>query len=321
MLLGDVLEFRHGPQREALLAAEEVVRDVGAALAPGSRVIIVPGNHDHRLLGPWLERRTRKPPAAPLGLQSPVDWRAGEPLAKLARWLAPAELEVAYPGFWLREDVYAIHGHYADRHTTVPMLERLGAGAMARIVGEGPAGPRGTEGYEAVLAPIYAWLDAIAQAGGPILGASSHGVSAEAWRALAGSGRRRGLRRRAIGAAFPALIAGLNRARIGPLSADLSTVGLRRAGLGALGEVLLALGVDARHVIFGHTHRAGPLPADDHSEWRSLTGAQLINVGSWVHEPNFIGPEPHLSPYRPGFGVRLGDDGPPELVNLLDRSG
>jgi hypothetical protein len=313
-----VLEFRHGPEREALLVAEPVLRDVGAALSPGSRVIIAPGNHDHRLLGPWLERRARKGSPPPLGLQSRVDWRAGEPLAKLARWLAPAELEVAYPGVWLRDDVYAIHGHYADRHTTVPMLERLGAGAMARIVREGPAGPRGGEDYEAVLAPIYAWLDAIAQSGRPMLGAGSHGASAEAWRALAGSGRRRGLRRRAIGVAFPALIAGLNRARIGPLSADLSNAGMRRARLAALGEVLLALEVDARHVISGHTHRAGPLPADQHSEWRSITGAQLINVGSWVHEPNFVGPEPHLSPYRPGFAARLGDDGPPELVNLLD---
>jgi hypothetical protein len=327
LLLGDVLEFRHGPQRDALLAAEPVLRDVGAALAPGSRVIIVPGNHDHLLLGPWLERRANAappdpsdPPAPALGLQSPVDWRAGEPLARLAGWLAPAELEVAYPGYWLREDVYAIHGHYADRHTTVPMLERLGAGAMAAIVGDGPAGPRRAEDYEAVLAPIYAWLDAIAQVGGPMLGRSSHGASAEAWRALAGSGRGRGVRRRAAAVAFPALVAVLDRTRIGPLSSDLSTVALRRAGLKAVGEVLLALGVDARYVIFGHTHRAGPLVSDDRSEWRAIIGAQLTNVGSWVHEPNFLGAEPHRSPYRPGFCAMLGDDGPPQLVNLLDAT-
>jgi hypothetical protein len=318
VLLGDVLELRQGPQREALLAAKDVLQAVGAALASGTQVIIVPGNHDHRLLGPWFERRAREGARPALGAQSRVDWRAGEPLAELAGWLAPAELEVCYPGYWLREDVYAFHGHYADRHTTVPMLERLGAGAMAAIVGEGPAGPRSAEDYERVLAPLYAWLDAVAQAGGPMLGRSSHGASTQAWRALAGSGRRRSVRGRAAAAAFPVLIAALNRSRIGPLSADLSSAGLRCAGLRAIGEVLLRLGVDARHVIFGHTHRAGPLASDDRSEWRAIVGAQLTNVGSWVHEPNFLGSEPRRSPYRPGFCIKLGDDGPPKLGNLLD---
>jgi hypothetical protein len=313
-----VLELRHGPQREALLAARELLQAVGRALSPGTPVIIVPGNHDHGLLGPWFERQARHGSPPPLGLQSAVDWRAGEPLAQLARWLEPAELEVSYPGYWLREDVYAIHGHYADRHTTVPMLERLGAGAMAAIVGEGPAGPGSAEDYEGVLSPLYAWLDAVAQVGGPMLGRSSHGASAEAWRALAGSGRRRGVRRRAAAAAFPALIAALNRSRIGPLSADLSSAGLRRAGLGAVGEVLLRLGVDAPYVLFGHTHRAGPLAPDDRSEWRAIAGAQLTNVGCWVHEPNFLGSEPRRSPYRPGFCARVGDAGAPELGNLLD---
>ena len=64
---------------------------------------------------------------------------------------------------WLRDDVYAIHGHYGDRHTTVPMFERLGAGAMARIVRDSADGLARAEDYEAVLAPIYAWIHAIAQ--------------------------------------------------------------------------------------------------------------------------------------------------------------
>ena len=82
-------------------------------------------------------------------------------------------LDVAYPGCWLRDDVYALHGHYSDRHATVPMFERLGAGAMARLAGEGPGGPQSAEDYEAILGPMYAWLDAIAQTGGPRLGAGS----------------------------------------------------------------------------------------------------------------------------------------------------
>ena len=56
--------------------------------------------------------------------------------------LAPRTVRVAYPGVWLRDDVYATHGHYIDRHITVPMLERLAAGAMRRVVALNPEGPR-----------------------------------------------------------------------------------------------------------------------------------------------------------------------------------
>src|SRR5581483_8719831 len=101
----------------------------------------------------------------------------------------------AYPGVWLRPDVYAFHGHYGDRHTTVPMFERLGAGAMARIVGEPGGGPGSAEDYEAVLGPMYAWIHGVAQRRGAGMGRSSHGPSSRAWRALNG-GRRRGLRAR-----------------------------------------------------------------------------------------------------------------------------
>jgi hypothetical protein len=317
VLLGDVVELRRGPAREALAIARPAVSELAAALAPGARVTIVPGNHDHRLLVPWLERRARDRDPAALGLEAAVDWRAGEPLARLAGWLAPpgsgVQLDVAYPGCWLRNDVYATHGHYSDRHTTVPMFERLGAGAMARIVGERPGGPQSAEDYEAILDPMYAWLDALAETGGVVSG----GGSAAAWRALRARDGRLGLRRRAARAAFPAIVAGLNRAGLGPLSADLSPDALRRSRLRAAGEVVLRLGVEARHVVFGHSHRAGPLPADDGAEWRSVTGATLTNTGCWVHETTFLGPDPSLSPYRPGFAATVTDTGPPLLANLL----
>ena len=74
----------------------------------------------------------------------------------------------------------------------------------------------------------------------------------------------------------------------------------------------------APHVIFGHTHRAGPLAGDDESEWRTVAGGRLHNTGNWVHDPGFLGRDPSRSPYRPGFAIRVGATGPPELVNLLD---
>jgi hypothetical protein len=151
VLLGDAIELRHGPLRDALGAASELFCSLGKAV---DEVVLVPGNHDHRLAEPWFARRGLDGAAAPLGLEAAVDWRAGEPLQAIAGWLGAARLRVAYPGVWLRDDVYATHGHYLDRHTTVPMLERLGAGVMARIVSESSAGPRCAEDYGATLAPI-----------------------------------------------------------------------------------------------------------------------------------------------------------------------
>ncbi len=317
VLLGDVIELRHGPMRDALDAAAPVLAAIGEALGAEGEVVVVPGNHDHELVRAWSDRVARRSAVPALGLSTTLDWRAGEPLAAVARALKPATMGASYPGVWLRDDVYALHGHYGDRHTTVPMLERLGAGAMALIVGQPDSEPSRAEDYEAVLAPLYAWIHAIAQTGGPELGRSSHGTSARAWGALAGA-RQAGWRRRALGAGFPVAIAALNRAGLGPLRAELSGSELRRAGVRAAGDVVGRLGIDARYALFGHTHRAGPLARDDRSEWTVASRTDLINTGCWVEEPAFVGRDPGASPYRAGFAVRVGDDGPPELINLLD---
>ncbi|MGI8505579.1 MAG: metallophosphoesterase [Solirubrobacteraceae bacterium] len=317
VLLGDLLELRHGPQRDALRAAREPLTEIATALGPGTEVLIVPGNHDHALLAAWFQRRARGGPPAPLELETEVDWRPGEPLAELAGWFDGARVRSAYPGVWLRPDVYATHGHYADLHLTMPTIERLAAGVMGRIVGLPADGPRSAEEYEAALAPIYAWIHALAQRIAPELGGSLHGGSVKGWSALTGPGRR-GLRRRAVAAGFPVLVAACNRAGIGPLRADLSGAALRRSGLRGLELALGGLAIQAPHVIFGHTHRAGPLPGDDGAEWRTATGTQLINSGCWVQEPSFLGRDPARSPYRVGFCVWVSGEGPPELANLLD---
>jgi hypothetical protein len=323
VLLGDVVELRQGPARDALAVARPVLRALGTALGADGEVVVVAGNHDHHVLAGWVDRRSRTDPPAPLGLEQAVDWRAGELLAEIVDTLAPASVRAAYPGVWLAGDVYAMHGHYCDPHTTVPMFERLGAGVMRRITGLTDGGPRCVDDYEAILAPIYAWLYTLAQHGGPSLGRSSHGASAQAWRVLEGNPRRRPtrrarLRRRGALLAFPAALALLNRAQLGPLHADLSGPELRRAALRACGEAIGRLGIEARDVVFGHTHRAGPLPGDERDDWVAASGPRLINTGCWVHEPSFLGPRPDESPYRAGFAVALDDDAPPRLLNLLD---
>ncbi len=79
------------------------------------------------------------------------------------------------------------------------------------------------------------------------------------------------------------------------------------------------LGLRPTYAIFGHTHRAGPLPLDDPTEWVTSSGVQLINCGCWVNETvDFLVEEPAANPYRRGFAVELDDDGPPRLVNLLE---
>lgn len=311
VLLGDLVELRQGPLERVLDMALPVLRGLGQALHRGQEVVIVPGNHDHALLGP---RRTRRPPR---GLESAVNWQAGEPLAALSHALRGAHVRACYPGAWLREDVYATHGHYLDRHITVPLLERLGAATAALLLGDPP--PQGQaqaaiEHYEAVLAPMYALIDAVAQRGL----STGLGMQARVWRSLESGRRQGGWRQRSAGLLLPGAVGLLNRIGLGPLKADLSSAELRRAGLRAFDEVLRRLAPGAEHVIFGHTHRAGPLPGDDRSEWVSTTGASLVNSGSWVQSPELIGPRPHMSPYRPGFAVVVADKSAPEVVNLLD---
>lgn len=312
VLLGDSLELRAGSIGRVLEVAEPVLAELGAALGAEKEVVVVAGNHDHRLLGPWRERRAATDGSPSLGLETSVEWAAGEPLDVVARALGPARVTASYPGVWLREDVYAIHGHYLDLHITVPIMERLGAGLMRRLL-RAPA-PAAAEDYEAVLGPMYAWVDAVAEAGA----GTGLGLQSRVWSGVQRGRRRRTVRQRSMAAAVPLAVAAFNRAGMGPLRADLSGPELRRAGLSAFGQVLGRLDVPAEHVIFGHTHRAGPLVADDPVEWRSAAGNSIHNTGSWVFARFFLGSSPGDSPYRPGFAYLVGDQGPPELVNLLD---
>ena len=94
----------------------------------------------------------------------------------------------------------------------------------------------------------------------------------------------------------------MNRLGLGPFGADISAHELRRAGLRAMGEVVSRLGVqDARHVIFGHTHRAGPLPGESEGWWLP-GGARLTNTGSWIYERRVRGRRRAGEPLLAGTG-------------------
>ncbi|HEY4824085.1 MAG TPA: metallophosphoesterase [Solirubrobacteraceae bacterium] len=348
VLLGDVLELRHGPPREALAVARPFFEELGQALA-GRELVLVAGNHDHALIEPWLALRAELPEPRPLGLEQLIDPAEASPaVERLAGWARPAHVRFAYPGLWLRPDVYAMHGHYLDCHLTVPTIERLSVGVMSRLMGR-PAGAFERVGdYEAVTAPMYAWRHAVAR--DALTGDALNGMgTVHAWRALSGSdgagrnarnGARAGTRARlaAIGAnlrtralvhGFPLAVAALNRAGLGPLNAEVSSGELRGAGLRAMGEVAARVGLGDAYVVFGHTHRAGPLPGDDASEWigapratagatpSGSSGARLVNVGCWTYDSIFLTRKRGESPYWPGTCALIGDTGPPELRRLL----
>ena len=311
VLLGDVLELRHGPRREALAAARVFFEDLGRVLA-GREIVVLAGNHDHALVEPWLERRSEHAAPGPLELEQRFAASEASPmLAQLAEWAAPARLTAAYPGLWIRPDVYATHGHYLDCHLTVPTLERLGIGAMGRVLRRPARAFAGPDDYEAVTNPVFAWIDAIARQA-PTGDALNGGMTVRAWRALRGvedtagaaidgggdrdsrngpaahTGSPRSAARCAhvpSSARFPLAVAALNRAGLGPLHRRFSSGELRRAGLRAMGEVAARLGCGDAYVMFGHTHRAGPLARRrSASEWGVPGGARLVNSGCWSYD-------------------------------------
>src|SRR3954465_8178973 len=187
VILGDGLELRDGPHRDALTLAGPLFEDLGRALGSDGELLMLGGNHDHGLVAGWIDGRLLTEPAGFLGLEQRIEPRDAGPLAAaLAERAAPARMQLAYPGVWLRDDVFAIHGHYSDLHTTVPTFERLAAGAMARWIVRLPTDAAAPDDYEAVLAPIYAWMHALTQRSERAVLSAGAGASARTYTALTG---------------------------------------------------------------------------------------------------------------------------------------
>jgi hypothetical protein len=308
VLLGDVLELREHRLRHVLERGRPVLEPLGH-VAAGRRVLLVPGNHDYQLLGDRLAGEVPEPASV-----WPVT--AGDDLAgTLASWMPRAEVALAYPGLFLRDDVYATHGHYLDAHLTVPRIESIAVSAVQRVVARGRP-PQSVHEYEAIVAPLYDFLYRRAQ-GTParaIRGQSY--VSRRVWERVNG-GQASGFSAFLLGrVTIPGAVAVMNRIGLGPFKPELSGAELRRAGLQAMATVLRGMGIEVPHVLFGHTHRPGPLPGDTEG-WTVGSGMRLWNSGSWLYESALERGEGPSHPYWPGTVVKVGPDGEPALSNAL----
>jgi predicted phosphodiesterase len=307
VLLGDVIELRELPLPTAMENARAFFEELGEAMA-GRPVVLVPGNHDHRLAEPLLEQLALA--GEPLALEHRAQ-PADEATSRIAAWLGDAPLELSYPGIWLREDVYATHGHYMDCHMSLPRLECIAAAATMRALRPLPAQPS-PDNYEHVLRPVYGLTYGLAQGG---VARRAARPSERAYRAIAGHNGMPRWRRAALRAAVPASVWAINRLLRADFDASLDGATISRncvAAAAALGE---RLDLGPVHILTGHTHRGGPYERD--AEWTLTGGGHLHNTGSWIFATAFHHPGTPPGSFWPGTVTWLEDEGPPRRTRLL----
>jgi UDP-2,3-diacylglucosamine pyrophosphatase LpxH len=295
VLLGDVLELLEGRIERAMEVGEPVLRAIGARAGRGREIVVVPGNHDAALVGPWLSRN-----GIAAAVDAPVPLDATPLLAALTSWLAPADVRVHYPGVWLANGVWATHGHYLDRHLLPEVAFGLARGLLGRLPRDGAL----PVDYE--------------RAGGPSLTRVEAFLTRWLPRPLAGLADD--LAELARAATMPMVPRRLLTHRFSWLTSALLGVQMRRASMPALIRVVHRLRVDAEWVVFGHVHRCGPLAGDSLQPWTGAGGRpRIVNSGSWVYEPLLVHHARPPHPYWPGGAVVLEDGGAPRAIGLLDH--
>jgi UDP-2,3-diacylglucosamine pyrophosphatase LpxH len=288
VLLGDAIELMQGRPQQALDVAKPVLRAIGQRLGPDREVILVPGNHDAPLVRSWVRDRGRS-----LAPATVVPLSATPALERVASWLAPARLEVSYPGAWLGDGVWATHGHYLDRH----LFPDSTFGVARGLLGRPPRTGAEPIDYELARRPSMARVARLL----PRPVAALLDDLAELIRA----------------ATMPRRV--LFHRRFAPVTAALLGAQMQRASIPALARVVRRLGIDADWVVFGHVHRLGPLAGDDPLQWSGPGGRpRIVNSGSWMYEPLLVHSARPSHPYWPGGAVLLEPGREPRAVGLLD---
>ncbi len=293
VLLGDTLELRDRPARQTLEQAGPFLDAVGRVMREG-RVVLVPGNHDHRLA------RESFPDRLTAGFGPVQVRRPGGPLARALAERLGAETVLAYPGFQPAPGTWLTHGHYVDAHSAAQTLETVLAAAQLELRPSlRRSGPRAARDYERVLQPSYRLFEGIAEF--PRLQRAADLGKRLVRRAEVRTGGRRSDDPAGVDAPVTPE----------PHGRRLTTAPgeLRRPGVLPMAEVVRRLGVGAGTVLFGHTHRIGPVGGDDPAVWHTAGGVALWNTGSWVGEAAFARRDGVWDAYRPG------------VVTVLDAGG
>ena len=298
------------------------------------------------LVSRWLARARGRAAPEPLGLEQRSAREASPMLGADRAVLAPGARRASPTrACGCATDVYATHGHYLDCHLTVPTLERLGVGAMGRAARTGPPArsPRADD-YEAVTAPIYAWRDAVArrradratpatdaprvQRGWARASAAceraSGGRATVGTRGSAARGCARGALRARVARSRSRWRRSTRRARARCEPSISTRRAAPRRACARWARWSSACGSATRHVVFGHTHRAGPLAGDDAgAEWRRTpNGARLRQRGLLGLQPRSSSRDvPARAPTGRERACSSRTTGPPVLKRLLlDRS-
>ena len=294
VLLGDVVELLEGRGTHAMAVARPVLEAIGARLGPDREAIVVPGNHDRNLVAGWIRAQ-----GSALTPDATVPPAATPALERVTTWLHPARVRVHYPGVWLGDRVWAVHGHYLDRHLLPVSAFGIARGLLGRLPREG-ADP---VDYERAGGPSVTRLEAWLTRWLPQPLATLVEDAAELLRA----------------ATMPRVPKRLLHRRMAPLLAAVLGMQMRRASIPALARVVHSLGVDADWVLFGHVHRLGPLESDIAAQWRGPDGRlRIANTGSWVYEPLLLHRAAPAHPYWPGGAVLLDGASDPRAIALLE---
>lgn len=340
VLLGDILDLRFQRLEDALLISTPFLTMLGDALrgARHPRVTYIPGNHDHhyavRLIESEQERAIEAgEPFTFRQVVAPPDFFLSRQLARIIGGAVDVRFAYFYDLLDSAEGpILVTHGHYLDLHLgaaparLLSLVQASIAAAGQTVQGLSP------DLYEAILRPQYELLHWIGQSPG------GGQIQSRIYERLRGgappSTRLSQIRRAALRGA--ASVGG----RVGVALAETLANRLIKGGLSltspareaqaeatihafnlSLEELEPALPADLRYVIFGHTHRPGPLEdVDAEDQWVvRLRGKEtaVMNCGSWLYDDGKArGPD--YRPQRwPGTFILLPDHGPPRLVEAL----
>ena len=331
VLLGDALELRDRPLSEALDVARPFFAELGV--------------RHRRRPGRGRARKPRPPPAGAVARAAPPRRRRAARASSSGSRSSPARWpsSSAGPGWsgsssptracGCGKGVYATHGHFLDRHLTVPTFERLAVAAVERVLAgskDAPsaerlaafeAGAASPDDYERAQAPVYAFLFALAQAGTTERAARAGPIPPP------GSGRRWGAgmgERLACGAGcwarsrYPGAVGVANRLGLGtgqvrPLTGRDDPRGARgdRRGRSQAGDR-------------GGPPGLRPYPPSRPDARRAAGGASTAARASGTPAAGSTprgcsGRTAAESPYWPGTVVVLEGERQPELRHLLDH--